>query len=60
MAVFDEGDDIRVIGTGADELCVGHDQVKSLFPRNFSEAKRGAVRYRASGEPRTTVSLSSP
>ena len=39
MSVFDEGDDISVIGTGADELCVGRDQVKNLFLRNFTEAK---------------------
>ena len=38
MAVFDKGDDISVIGTGADELCVGSDQVRELFLRNFSEA----------------------
>lgn len=38
MAVFDEGEDISVIGTGADEICVGRDQVKALFLRNFGEA----------------------
>jgi ketosteroid isomerase-like protein len=39
MAVFDERGNISVIGTGADEICVGRDQVKELFLRNFSEAK---------------------
>ncbi len=38
MAVFDAGDHISVIGTGADELCIGRGQVKELFLRNFSEA----------------------
>ncbi len=38
MAVFDTGDDISVIGTGADELCSGQDQVRDLFERNFAEA----------------------
>jgi len=39
MAVFDEGDDISVIGTGADELCVGEAQVRDLFLRNFGDAQ---------------------
>ncbi len=39
MSVFDEGDDISVIGTGADELCSGRAQVKDLFPRNSGEAQ---------------------
>ena len=38
MAIFDGGDDISAIGTGADELCVGRDRVRDLFLRNFSEA----------------------
>ena len=38
MHVFDDSDNISVIGTGADELCVGRDAVKDLFRRNFSEA----------------------
>jgi hypothetical protein len=38
MAVFCEADDISVFGTGADEVCVGRDQVEELFLRNFSEA----------------------
>ena len=38
MRVFDDTDNISVIGTGADELCVGRDTVKDLFLRNFSEA----------------------
>ena len=38
MNVFDDTDNISVIGTGADELCVGQAEVKDLFLRNFSEA----------------------
>lgn len=38
MTVFDDSDNISVIGTGADELCVGRKQVKKLFLRNFTEA----------------------
>ena len=38
MRVFDDSDNISVIGTGADELCIGRDAVKNLFLRNFSEA----------------------
>ena len=38
MRVFDDSDNISVIGTGVDELCVGRSAVKELFLRNFSEA----------------------
>ena len=38
MRVFDDTDNISVIGTGADELCVGRAAVENLFLRNFSEA----------------------
>ena len=38
MAVFDDRNDISAIGTGADELCAGHAQVRELFLRNFNEA----------------------
>ena len=38
MALFDESDDVSLIGTGADELCSGHSAVKEVFLRNFSEA----------------------
>lgn len=38
MRVFDDSDNISVIGTGADELCVGRTAVKELFLRNFGEA----------------------
>jgi ketosteroid isomerase-like protein len=38
MRVFDDDDNISVIGTGVDELCVGRLKVKKLFKRNFSEA----------------------
>jgi len=38
MRVFDDTDNISVIGTGADELCVGRTAVKDLFLRNFGEA----------------------
>jgi hypothetical protein len=39
MSVFDDSDEISVIGTGADELCVGPSQVRELFLRNFAEAQ---------------------
>lgn len=39
MNVFDNSDNISVIGTGADELCVGLIKVKNLFLRNFEEAR---------------------
>ena len=38
MHVFEDSDDISLIGTGADELCSGRDQVKEIFLRNFGEA----------------------
>ena len=38
MLVFDDSDDISVIGTGADELCSGRTEVRELFRRNFREA----------------------
>lgn len=38
MKVFDDSDNISVIGTGADELCVGREEVRTLFLRNFGEA----------------------
>ena len=38
MKVFDSGDNISVIGTGEDETCVGHTEIKALFIRNFQEA----------------------
>lgn len=38
MSVFDDGDDISVIGTGTEELCSGRSEVKDLFLRNFRDA----------------------
>jgi len=38
MRVFDNSENISVIGTGADELCVGREAVRDLFLRNFGEA----------------------
>jgi len=38
MKVFNDTDNISVIGTGADELCVGRAAIKELFQRNFFEA----------------------
>ena len=38
MAVFDDGDDISLIGTGADELCAGRLAIEAVFLRNFSDA----------------------
>lgn len=39
MRLFDDGDDISLIGTGADELCSGRAEVRAIFERNFAEAK---------------------
>ncbi len=38
MGLFDEGEDISLIGTGADELCVGRSAIEDIFLRNFAEA----------------------
>lgn len=38
MAVFDDADDISVIGTGADEICDNRDSIRNLFERNFRDA----------------------
>lgn len=38
MRLFDEGDDVSVIGTGEDELCSGRAEIQDLFRRNFAEA----------------------
>ena len=38
MALFDDGEGISLIGTGADELCGGRSAVEDVFRRNFSEA----------------------
>lgn len=38
MAVFDDADDISVIGTGADEICDNRTSIKRLFERNFHDA----------------------
>ncbi len=38
MAIFVDGEDISLIGTGADELCSGRGAVASVFERNFRDA----------------------
>lgn len=38
MNIFDNSDNISVIGTGSNELCVGQNQIRNLFLRNFEEA----------------------
>jgi ketosteroid isomerase-like protein len=38
MQVFDDTDNISVIGTGANELCVGQEAIRELFLRNFRDA----------------------
>jgi len=38
IAIFAPGDDISLIGTGADELCAGRTDIRSVFERNFSQA----------------------
>jgi len=37
MRVFDDSDNISLIGTGGDELCGGREAVKTVFLRNFKE-----------------------
>ena len=38
MDIFVEGEAISLIGTGADELCSGRNEVASVFDRNFRDA----------------------
>ncbi len=38
MAIFVDGEEISLIGTGADELCSGRDAVAAVFERNFRDA----------------------
>lgn len=38
MAIFVDGEAISLIGTGADELCVGRAAVAAVFDRNFHDA----------------------
>ncbi len=38
MAIFVAGEDISLIGTGADELCSGREAVAAVFARNFRDA----------------------
>jgi hypothetical protein len=38
MALFVEGENISLIGTGSDELCSGRDAIAAVFTRNFKEA----------------------
>jgi len=38
MDIFDDGDNISLIGTGADELCSGRAEIRAVFDRNFAEA----------------------
>lgn len=45
MSVFDDSDEISVIGTGADELCAGQTEVRDLFLRNFSEAQANSFEW---------------
>ncbi len=45
MGVFEDSDNISVIGTGEDELCVGRTAVKELFLRNFREATAQAFEW---------------
>jgi len=45
MDLFDNSDNISVIGTGADELCVGLNEVRDLFLRNFEEATATAFNW---------------
>jgi ketosteroid isomerase-like protein len=46
MGLFAPDPDIVVIGTGADEKCVGPAQVRQLFERNFAESETDGVEER--------------
>lgn len=45
MGVFADGDDISLIGTGADEFCEGRSEVQSVFVRNFSDATASSFEW---------------
>ena len=38
MQLFDQSNDISIIGTGKDELCSGPSDIRKLFGRNFADA----------------------
>ena len=38
MSLFDDGDDVSLIGTGADELCTGRSAIEAVIRRNLAEA----------------------
>lgn len=38
MNLFDETENISLIGTGTDEICSGRESVKAVFLRNFRDA----------------------
>ena len=38
MTLFDDGDNISLIGTGGDEICAGRSAIEAVFLRNFSDA----------------------
>lgn len=38
MELFVDSDEISLIGTGEDELCVGAAEIRGVFERNFAEA----------------------
>lgn len=38
MSLFVEGEEISLIGTGADELCSGREEIALVFKRNFRDA----------------------
>ncbi len=46
MAIFVDGEDISLIGTGADELCSGREAVASVFERNFRDATATQFEWR--------------
>lgn len=38
MSIFVDGNEISLIGTGADEICSGRSAVEAIFRRNFNDA----------------------
>ena len=45
MALFSDGDDLVVIGTGADERKVGKAEARSLFKRDWAQSEASSIIY---------------
>jgi ketosteroid isomerase-like protein len=45
MSLFSDGDDLVVIGTGADERKVGKSEARSLFKRDWAQSEASSIIY---------------